>query len=704
MATLQSALELPGLRGVTVNAFKSFIESLKFAEIGQYIGPTTATFVRLWDDFTPAEKTTATETIDYIVLQSSDGLAKFVGDIADIGGIPELARAHARLKTIRKTWTFSQRIQHLLARVASENDVVTLQALKELKALMVSKTKHLTNLSSGDTFSKMVGTIVKVLFSAAVRDGPDSSQIRNLAFECIGILGAPDPDRFELPPADSPTIVLENFEDREESVSFALRLIQDLLIGAYRSTNDTKHQEFLAFTIQELLRFCGFTAELVLPPSSSLAEPVNDATRARWEALPKSVLETCGPLLGTKFTFKNSMPRDAEYPIYSSTSSYRDWIRIFANDLIQKLEGNNVKRIFSAFPPVLHLEDIAVAQHLLPHLVLNALISGNEDGRTRIKIELETVLTDQVSPTQQLSEHSRLLTAQTVFDLMDHLSRWITLARKRQHELRARAKAAGGDKRKRTTDQEKAFEEALLNVEGILQDIPHILVGQAALTCKAYARSLLNFESHIVAQRAQKDEANDQKLQEYYENLHECYANLEEPDGMEGISTKIIAPSVLHQIREHESTGRWTSAQSCWEVKLQQKPDEPSNHIGLLRCLRNLGHYGELCLVSHCCLVLELSLAVRHRLYANAHCRHSAQSWRRDGLGSHSCAVQHRGVIVRGRLGRCRRRSTHPRHRRSRSGVRSRHQRDERRQRRVAHESLFRRARAAWSTHRRRRS
>lgn len=171
---------------------------------------------------------------------------------------------------------------------------------------------------------------------------------------------------------------------------------------------------------------------------------------------------------------------------------------------------------------------------------------------------------------------------------MDHLSRWITLARKRQQESKSRSKKVKGK-----STVEKDFEAALLNVEGILQDIPHILVGQAALTCKAYARSLLNFESHIVAQRAQKDNVGDEKLQEYYENLHECYADLDEPDGMEGISTKIISPSVLHQIREHESTGRWTSAQSCWEVKLQQKPDEPSNHVGLLRCLRNLGHYGE---------------------------------------------------------------------------------------------------------------
>lgn len=167
---------------------------------------------------------------------------------------------------------------------------------------------------------------------------------------------------------------------------------------------------------------------------------------------------------------------------------------------------------------------------------------------------------------------------------MDHLSRWITQARKCRAEISGQSKS----KSKAKVAAISWWSESLIPVEGILGDIPHILVGQAALTCKAYARSLLNFESHIVDRHGK----GDATLQTYYENLHECYADLDEPDGMEGISTKIISPSVLHQIREHESTGRWTSAQSCWEVKLQQKPDEPANHIGLLRCLRNLGHYG----------------------------------------------------------------------------------------------------------------
>lgn len=134
-------------------------------------------------------------------------------------------------------------------------------------------------------------------------------------------------------------------------------------------------------------------------------------------------------------------------------------------------------------------------------------------------------------------------------------------------------------------------EEQLLRVDSMLSSIDHNLMAQAALQCRAYARALMNFERQIVTLR----EAGSQSRSgmEYYERLHEIYSHLDEPDGMEGVSTLILQPSLEHQIRQHESTGQWTSAQSCWEVRLQQAPDNLDYHLGLLRCLRNLGHYGQ---------------------------------------------------------------------------------------------------------------
>jgi serine/threonine-protein kinase ATR len=175
---------------------------------------------------------------------------------------------------------------------------------------------------------------------------------------------------------------------------------------------------------------------------------------------------------------------------------------------------------------------------------------------------------------------------QTVFLLMDHLSTWIRMVR--QHMIKKRSDA----KKTRATSLNSGdeLEDQLMQVDSLITSIDRDLMSTAAFNCRSYARALMTLEQLIASRK--EVQATEAGLQLYYERLHLIYSHLDEPDGMEGVSTKVLAPSLEHQIREHESTGRWTSAQSCWELKLQQSPHDVDLHIGLLRCLRNLGHYG----------------------------------------------------------------------------------------------------------------
>lgn len=168
---------------------------------------------------------------------------------------------------------------------------------------------------------------------------------------------------------------------------------------------------------------------------------------------------------------------------------------------------------------------------------------------------------------------------------MDHLNRWVRVRRQHINSL------TGDPKRSRVVIDVTEQEEELLRVYSVLTSIDQSLMAQAALRSKAYARALMCFEQALFTQHDGTPNPSE-AVQAQYERLHEIYAHLDEPDGMEGISTMILSPSIEHQIREHESTGHWTSAQSCWEVQLQRSPNDLGSHVGLLRCLKNLGHYG----------------------------------------------------------------------------------------------------------------
>ncbi|KAJ6560264.1 hypothetical protein B0H19DRAFT_1146990 [Mycena capillaripes] len=583
MATFQTMIGIPELSEVTLQSWHTFLSTPAPQDIGPHVGPTSAAFVSSWSTFSPVGRELACKSLEYIIIGIGAQLGSYLDEVIDLSSIPELDRAKKRLKQLRASWSPKQELQKILDRAWSDNLTVAIQSLGELKNLMLKERKDfVSGLASGDMFDPLVGQILAALFAAACREGDGTDALRLLAFECIGTLGAVDPDRFEISTNGPTMIMLTNFTNEDDSMTFALHLIQDLLVGAFRSTSDIRYQSQLAYCIQELLKFCKFTPALVATGNTSIPMRV----RNRWNSLPKHVVETTAPLLEGRFAVPPyTTPQDLIHPIYPSHSTYREWIQWWSVHLITRASGSTAQMIFGVFRQAVRNKDVVVAHHLLPHLVLNILISGDETDAQNIRLELLIVLEDQVDPDSRSSEDKKLLSAQVVFTLLDHLNKWVRIVRqelstKRQENKRSRN--AG-------TSQ---LEEQLIRVDSILSSINENLMAKAALKCKAYARSLMNFERQIVTLQQQSPFSKD--LAAYYERLHEIYSHIDQPDGMEGVSTLILSPSLEHQIRQHESTGRWTSAQSCWEVRLQQSPDNLDFHLGLLRCLRNLGHYDTL--------------------------------------------------------------------------------------------------------------
>ncbi|KAE9410202.1 hypothetical protein BT96DRAFT_913020 [Gymnopus androsaceus JB14] len=579
LATFQTMVALPELSEDTLYSWHQFITLLSAEEIAPHVGLTSAAFVASWPVFSPTARALAKKTLQHIiVVKGAELVHNSLDDLVDISIIPELHDIHKHLLKLQGELTPIARLSLILERAITNNHAVVLQSLYELKQFMLTDHQDLTRkLASGDMFDPLVGQILTALLTAAGRDVDEGDPLRPLAFECLSIIGAVDPDRCELKVKESSMIVYQNFNDNEESIAFALHLITDLLVEAFRSTSDMRYQSHLAFTIQELLRLCQFTPALVTQGRSSISVKV----RNRWNSLPKHVLETVTPLLEARYNLAHTSSPSVQHPIYPERSTYREWIQLWTIYLISEVSGATAKKIFGVFPSVIRNKDVAVAHSLLPHLVLNVLLSGTEESSTHIRLEILAVLEDQVNSASASSPDKKILSAQAVFVLLDHLNRWLR---------RIRQGITGA--RDRNNRQLQDAQRQLTKVDSILSNINQDLLAKAALQCKAYALSLMNFESRIVTLRERNP--NHRELPAYYERLHEIYAHLDEPDGMEGISTMILSPSLEHQIRHHESSGHWTSAQSCWEVQLQQSPDNVDHHLGLLRCLRNLGHYDTL--------------------------------------------------------------------------------------------------------------
>ncbi|CBQ70513.1 related to serine-protein kinase atr [Sporisorium reilianum SRZ2] len=595
MATLNSHLQPDSLSLATLESWKIFITTLRFDDIGPFVGQTAAALLTAWADFNPERKRIAISVLHYLILENAAYLKNYIDDIPSLdrldAEIPDICRG---LRSVRESWNNDRRFRNILDRSSHENTSICIESLRELQAFLGEERAYIEGLTSGDSFSPLVGQCIRTLMHVATRSDAQQTDIRDISFRCFGLIGAVDPDRIEHAVEEPVKIVLSNFEDQEESIDFSLHLIRDLLMPAFRAATDTTQQNGLAYAIQELLKVAGFTSSILATGSNARA--VGIKTRQRLADLPQDVIDTITPLLDSRYGAQVGKPSIRETPIYAHSRSYSDWLQSWTSRLITKtverfdsssaaLAGAAASKsaagvastIFGVFRVAIRSHDVGIARHLLPHLVLHSIISGDATDREAIVDEIQTVLRDQVESQTNYEPERKLLTAQTLFNIMDHVGVW--MRRKRQDLARTsrRPRVAQGG------------EEVLATVESIMQRISQELLAQASLQCKAYSRALLNFELRVRAMRSEGK--GDHDLQGYYENMHRIYAHLDEPDGMEGISTRVISPSLEHQIREHESTGRWTSAQSCWEVELQQRPDDPELHLGLLRCLRNLGHY-----------------------------------------------------------------------------------------------------------------
>lgn len=148
------------------------------------------------------------------------------------------------------------------------------------------------------------------------------------------------------------------------------------------------------------------------------------------------------------------------------------------------------------------------------------------------------------------------------------------------------------------SDTISSAEEDVMRVERLLVRFPAEIVSQRAVLCNSYARALFHWETHI---RDKRDYAIDKavsnvnvELSPLLERLQQIYTQIDEPDGIEGIAAHLHVLDIDQQILGHRKAGRWTAAQTWYEIKLNEDPHNVDLQLDLLTCLKESGQHGRL--------------------------------------------------------------------------------------------------------------
>lgn len=130
-------------------------------------------------------------------------------------------------------------------------------------------------------------------------------------------------------------------------------------------------------------------------------------------------------------------------------------------------------------------------------------------------------------------------------------------------------------------------------VESLLNSIPPEVISKRAVECKSFSRALFHWEQYIRQCKNHTDKQERVNIEPLYQRLQDIYSQIDEPDGIEGISAHLHVLNIDQQVLEHRKAGRWATAQSWYELQLEKEPDNGDAQWSLFTCLKESGQQGK---------------------------------------------------------------------------------------------------------------
>ncbi|PLW29692.1 hypothetical protein PCASD_22317 [Puccinia coronata f. sp. avenae] len=176
MASLQASLVILVLRSATLQTWDIFVSVTPLNNLMPFIAQISAAIVTVWPQLTVDQKHVSISILKHI-LQYGEKLGHYAFDIADLSG---LSFSHVPPPGFLPVCT-------------GESEIVIRQSLKEFSIPLKKNHQKMKMLMAGDTFHPLVGDVVKALIGVKARCNDTSDEIKSIAFECLGTVGAVDP-------------------------------------------------------------------------------------------------------------------------------------------------------------------------------------------------------------------------------------------------------------------------------------------------------------------------------------------------------------------------------------------------------------------------------------------------------------------------------------------------------------------------------
>lgn len=570
-------------------AWNCFVRLLDVNVLGPMLSQIVANLLPLLK----TEPVKVSEIFEFLIVDNKEVLKQHLHELYFLPDTFELQRINSVLRpfvdAVYSSGDLQLQIEYLIKGISHELlDIRHMALSKLIHSLQVNKDVLHSLVLSSETAHPIISQLVTVLLSGCREPDPTT---RGLIGKCLGEIGAVDPGRLELV-ANQPKEELPKFISCMVDDGFAFELINELA-KAFLGAEDRTAQDCVAYALQELIRIYNICTELNEPSNSRSS---NNGSGRLWQRFNIDIQEILTPLAQSRYMLNFvSNSSTLIYPIYRSRkgANFESWVCTLTSYLGTKLEHDVSRRVFEACRGVVKQGgDSNIAVHILPHVAAQVILDGNEEARSKLLQEILAVLNDIKEPNSRTGQLTDLrhMSAQTVFSLLDHLTRWL---RHRQTvlSLQSPSTSSTASSGKGTTrasnnsasdcnmsvvDSDKDYS----TVKTFLDCIPQDVLALASYNCGAYMRAFMHHELHI---RSYTASGMPRNAPESLDFLLKLYVAVDEPDGVAGIiAVQNVPLSLEQQILAFESVGRLSDASVCYEHAIRSQPDNIVFRRGLL--------------------------------------------------------------------------------------------------------------------------
>lgn len=580
-ACLRSAVENKDLCDKAFESWALMMTTLPQTDIEPLIDQTLAVIVRNWNVFQNATQKAAHDLIARMWEDYKVSAMEVLDTMPSLSSIPLLSRFESEISNSKNQMDHRQQMIAFSRRLLSQNIALVEQALAELVEALEVGQEWLHQSLLREQPEPVIADLTRSILDCCVKFSSDPA-VAGLCGKALGKIGCLDPSRIETVKEIRSVLAISNFGRADETVDFIMFFLEEVLVKAFLSAPNTRAQGFLAWAMQELLKICG-----VEETAATRSRTASDNSKYRsWWDLDETVQNTLTPFLNSRYSLNvATVHTRCSYPLFGSKEmSHKDWLQTIVLDLLTRAPGENIQLIFTICLRIIRFQDTSIPVFLLPYAALNLFVAGSQaqqDDKKALLNEMVAILKQPLSGTQQDRENVTLC-SQRVFDILDYMSNWLQQRRKQFQAAVAR------NERGIVDHAAQLAQAQIRSVETLLEGIPPDLISSRAIECKSYSRALFHWEQYI--RQMNNGEGNSDDL---LARLQEIYTQIDEPDGIEGISAQMHTLNIDQQILEHQKAGNWTAAQNWYEIQLQERPDDGTVQMNLLMCLKETGQIGE---------------------------------------------------------------------------------------------------------------